>query len=429
MWAPLLGCQTVDVAPAWKPRGGAFSLFLCGPFCKDESWHTQVERTYSSEKVAPTICTALATELASDSAVVVAGLDNHSLVAWFWQAGVPSAHFCHGGAVSDGQQISCIGLAADNVESDTLGTHCFCLGSDTGLAIHWELDVRTNTLSPSRQWHAHSLAPCVGALHSGVSTVALDSGTAVTGGSDSAACIWRLPAPGDEEAVVERRIDGAHGGAVTAAACTASLGLVATAGEDGVVRMWSQTSDVTLPTHQRDRHHAGRPVGISGLVMDAKHRRLVTGSQDGLVRMWDIALTRPTRRFGHWTERASMPCGGPSYRSRGVSSVALDTVEAPTQMASGARDGSWQLWDTRQEDPVSQMPEAHSEAVTSLAVRGGRLLSASREGTACLWDLRSVPTPLDEVCLLRLPTDLKVASEEVVKVVQGRPSSMRFRTS
>merc|ERR1712113_330469 len=51
----------------------------------------------------------------------------------------------------------------------------------------------------------------------------------------------------------------------------------------------------------------------------------------------------------------------------------------------------------RQASPVFQVSE-HESAVASVAVRGHRVLSASLDGCAILWDMRAGPKSLEEVC-------------------------------
>merc|ERR1711974_122159 len=73
----------------------------------------------------------------------------------------------------------------------------------------------------------------------------------------------------------------------------------------------------------------------------------------------------------------------------GVRAIDYDTELCPTQMVSGAADGSWRLWDMRQEESALRCIDAHDSAVTSVSVLGMRLITASHDGWAKLWDLRA----------------------------------------
>jgi WD40 repeat protein len=117
--------------------------------------------------------------------------------------------------------------------------------------------------------------------------------------------------------------------------------------------------------------------------LDTRHNRLAAAAEDSFVRMWDTGVERATLRFHHPED------GQRNHFQPGVRAVDFDKVLCPTQMVSGAADGSWRLWDVRQPDSVAQRVEAHASAVSSVALLGMRLMTASLDGWAKLWDIRA----------------------------------------
>lgn len=285
----------------------------------------------------------------------------------------------------------------------------FCAGTDKGFVVECHMDARHAALMANYKWMAHPRAVSSGAVFSGVVSIAFHGGDIVTGGSDSAAAIWH----DNEESGFQRarHLPAAHGGAVTAVAAASPLAQAFTAGQDGAVRVWSEQGDTSLPVHSRD---ASNSASVNSIVHDAKHHRLCTASEDGLLRLWDVASCQATRRFvaGRSTRcpgspvdeitgvrRVMSPGENPQLHRRGAGAVAFDTVETPSQLASGGSDGSWRMWDIREEQHAVERQKAHISGIASVEVLGDRLLSASVDGDVALWDLRNPEAPLESVDL------------------------------
>merc|ERR1712130_506750 len=157
------------------------------------------------------------------------------------------------------------------------------------------------------------------------------------------------------------------------------------------VRLWTGDAGYLLPRHQRDMD---AEEFVRAIALDAPNRRLGTASEDGIVRMWDIKVRRATRRFAQGACRTRRK---PGIR-RGVQAVAFDVCEQPTRLASGEADGTVRVWDVRQAPAVLGF-SAHTTRVSSLALLGGRLLSASIDGRATYWDLRKPVSALQRAFL------------------------------
>ncbi|MGO9916336.1 MAG: protein kinase domain-containing protein [Isosphaeraceae bacterium] len=101
-------------------------------------------------------------------------------------------------------------------------------------------------------------------------------------------------------------------------------------------------------------------------------RTIVTGSDDGVARLWDAATAQPI--------------GKPMRHSSSLSSVVFSPDGKTVLTASG--DKTARLWDTSDGLPLRQ-PLKHEGAVTSVAYSpGGKAcLTGSWDGTARLWDV------------------------------------------
>mmetsp|Transcript_10517 Transcript_10517/g.30534 ORF Transcript_10517/g.30534 Transcript_10517/m.30534 type:complete len:420 (-) Transcript_10517:141-1400(-) len=354
-------------------------------------------------------CLAIATVLGRQGAIVAVSFDLGGVELWCTSPSEGTTIICEYPDVprapaSCSQTARCLGLdpmgalswsdylTVERLKSQSGTADPFVTaGGEDGALMSWGFNHETERVCLyAKHPQAHSPVPAVGGVvRSGVSCVSRSGRCMVSGGSDGGVAFWS-----DGVSGATRRVAGAHGGAVTAAAASGS-GIAATGGEDGVVRFWNAVhaaGDMVLPTGRRcdDKVAADEP--ITQLALDAHRGRLCAGTEDGLVRIWDLASTRPPRRFAHRARPTTTRAG----RARGVQAVAfdLDTEERPMFLASGAADGSWRLWDIRQRErsPVIEQRGAHRRAVVSLAIHGERVLSASADGSAAIWDLRKAPS-------------------------------------
>ncbi|MEV6759265.1 trypsin-like peptidase domain-containing protein [Streptomyces sp. NPDC051105] len=144
---------------------------------------------------------------------------------------------------------------------------------------------------------------------------------------------------------------------------------LATAGEDGTVRLWDVSTwkvHATLPGHT-DR--------VSSMAFSPDGHTLATGSTDKTVRLWDMDAeeSRATLR-GH---------------TKAVTSVAF-SPDGST-LATGSDDATVRFWDVTKEVGVATLPVSADYTVTSVAFSpdGSVFAAGSADATVHLWDVNS----------------------------------------
>jgi WD40 repeat protein len=199
---------------------------------------------------------------------------------------------------------------------------------------------------------------------------------------------------------------------VNAVAVDSAGALLATAGEDGQVRLWS----VALAKPYGDPlQHSG---AVTAVAFDPSGQRIASATAKGEVILWDtesrkrlvtmarkhdgradglafspdgelIASAGSDRTVRLWSPATGEPAGSPltSFTDR-VTSVAF-SPDGRT-LGSGTGDGGVVLWDmtTRQSTPLKKV---HNFPVTTVAFDAGSTLfaSGSRDGSVAIWEVNT----------------------------------------
>ncbi|HEX8435856.1 pentapeptide repeat-containing protein [Archangium sp.] len=144
--------------------------------------------------------------------------------------------------------------------------------------------------------------------------------------------------------------------------------LVATVDALGIIHVWDTRTGNSRSTFQ------GSGALVSNMAFSPDGRRLVSGSNDGLVTLWSLE--------SGWEPRVVM---------RGHSGAVFDVAFSPdgTMLASASTDRTVALWRVGQDRPVRIFQE-HSDQVRSVAFSpdGALLASASNDRSVTLWELR-----------------------------------------
>jgi WD40 repeat protein len=190
-----------------------------------------------------------------------------------------------------------------------------------------------------------------------------DLGLVVTAGADGVARIWRR---GGREPRELR-----HGSALAAVAVSPDGARVATAGEDRQLVIWALAAGERLQTVRHDRL-------ILDVAFDPSGERIATAEANGVVRVW----------AGLRVERV--------LRGHRDAATAVAFAPGGVWLASSSRDHDARLWNARTGKLVRVLSQ-HFAIVSDVAFSSdGRWLATAGPANVNLWPLRSggLPIPL-----------------------------------
>ncbi len=194
-----------------------------------------------------------------------------------------------------------------------------------------------------------------------------------------------------------------------AAAYSNDGSLIATAGEDRVIRIWNASNLAPVGELRGD------VAALTSVAFAPGGKRLVTSSMDGTARVWDVAtgraVGRSLRSDSGVIEPTFSPDGtlvvagsgndariwrvgsdAPFRRLSGHTDVVSDATFSPdgTYVAGASLDGTVRIWSARTGKTIRILDE-HRAGVTSVAYsEDGRLLvTSSLDKTAIIWDSRT----------------------------------------
>ncbi|MFY0531178.1 WD40 repeat domain-containing protein [Nannocystis pusilla] len=203
--------------------------------------------------------------------------------------------------------------------------------------------------------------------------LAPDGRTLVTGGGDGRVRAWDLDAAPPRSRELAR-----HEGPVHAVLFDRTGHLVASAGADGAARI----VDLRGGPPRSLPHPSG---AVRSAAFSPDGRKLATGAQDGLVRVWDaLGSGAPALLRGHTDEV-----------------VALAWSPDGDRLASASLDRSARLWSSA--GAAQRTLRGHDGRVYAVAWSpgGDRLVTASQDGTARVWSVAGGPVPGDMPLILR----------------------------
>ena len=190
----------------------------------------------------------------------------------------------------------------------------------------------------------------------------------LTGSTDSAPAHWLAPVSRAAVPQVDplRRILTGHTGPVRTVAVSQDGARAVSGSDDGTVRVWD------LATGREEAVLTGHTDWVRAVAVSQDGARAVSGSDDGTVRVWDLATGREEAALtGHAGE---------------VFSVALTPDGALA--VSGGSDRTVRVWDLATGSERAVLA-GHTRPVWSVAITpdGARAVSGSGDGTLRVWDL------------------------------------------
>jgi WD40 repeat protein len=202
-----------------------------------------------------------------------------------------------------------------------------------------------------------------------------------------------------------------HDGAATDVDFDSRDGVVASAGTDDTIRLWSVAAHRQLGAPLR-----AQSGGVNAIAFSPNHRLLVSAGVSGRLRLWDVAARRPVgrplrsrgrgitgvafspdgrilasvafdRRIRLWSVARRQQLLSLSVPGSGANSIAF-SPDGRT-LASGGFDGSIRLWSAATHRQLGAPLRGHRFVVTSLAFSpdGTRLASGGQDHTARLWSV------------------------------------------
>ena len=203
-----------------------------------------------------------------------------------------------------------------------------------------------------------------------------------SGNVEGVVSLWNIE-PGSDPGrpLLSRRLEG-HAGAILSVAFSPDGQTLASGSDDGLIMVW----DVADP-QPRGRPLAGHTNAVNSVAFSPDGRLLASGSADQTIILWEAATGRPH--------------GQPLTEHTGiVNSVAFNHDPDRQILASGSNDSRIILWDIAAGDMLDSL-NAHTFPVRSLAFSPDDqlLASGSDNGLILIWDVnerRPLEPPLIE---------------------------------
>lgn len=191
-------------------------------------------------------------------------------------------------------------------------------------------------------------------------SVAARGSLVVSGGEDGVVRLWDLSS---RRMVLALR---GHTGWVHAVAISPDGSMIATAGEDNAIRLWSTEDGSQLGVLK------GHDKRIRSLVFRQVAAELVSGAEDGLVKFWDLNSFGLSRQA--------------STRGVGIWSIAVSPDDR--HVAASGEDEYVRLFDAQHCDLLDEKAYHRSWVRGVCFSDDNKLVSASADGTARVWDVR-----------------------------------------
>jgi len=196
-----------------------------------------------------------------------------------------------------------------------------------------------------------------------------DGANVLTASDDGTVKLWDA-ATGN----VVRTFTG-HTGAVNRAVFSPDGSFVLSASSDGTARLWDRETGKKLVQYE------GHEEAVLAAHFSDDSQFIVTAGADDTARVWDRESGKPLPT-GEDNERPGVLSG---HTAR-VTSAAFSPGDNPTRVVTSSEDGTVKLWELASQKEILTL-DGHTREVTSVAFSpdGSSVLTSSQDGRAILW--------------------------------------------
>ena len=231
-------------------------------------------------------------------------------------------------------------------------------GNDSRIIL-WSLPTHNRPPAILREWRTP------GAMMS--LAVSPDGRRLASGGDDHDIAIWD---PENAASVAILKGHRASISEVTGLAYSPNGRYLASASHDGTARLWNAETGAELARLEAHRE------AVKSVAFSADGKYLATGGDDNRVILWDTESRSAVRTFtGH--------------RNMIYGLAFAEVIGRPNSipvLIAGGFDRTLRIWD-RDSAATLRLLQGHTAAVNGIAVQGGKLYSASSDGSVRRWDL------------------------------------------
>ncbi|CBN80137.1 conserved unknown protein [Ectocarpus siliculosus] len=236
-------------------------------------------------------------------------------------------------------------------------------------ASSWASGLRKKNAGPASTGLPSRCFQAIEAHSSGVNGVVFEKGGVLlaTAGDDSYVKVWD-PGSGRQRAALK---GAAHKGMAAMITVDIHGDLVCGGASDGSCTVWS------LRTSREQARLTGHQQKVCAVSFCDTGQRLVTGSQDCSIKVWDL-------HRGQWNAMTTAMRATSKCNAVDVSHSWKDSKGTNAVVVSGHMDGAVRLWDMRSGSCAHQLKGLHTDHVTSVRFAPGRanlLLTNSKDSS------------------------------------------------